>query len=47
VFRGSPTNYLPHRGINREPFGIIGVFVTSQPAEDGLYASDQLRQHFD
>ena len=36
VFRGPPADHMPHRGINREPFGIIGVFVACQPAEDGL-----------
>jgi len=33
---------MPHGGINREPFGIIGVFVTNQAAKDGL---THLRHH--
>ena len=36
AFRGPPANHMPHGGINREPFGVIGVFVACQPAEDGL-----------
>jgi len=36
VFRGPTTDRPPHRGIYQEPFSIIDVFVTRQPAEDGL-----------
>ena len=36
MFRGSPTNHMPHGGIDREPFGVIGVFMACQPAENGL-----------
>jgi len=33
---------MPHGWIDREPFGIIGVFIARQPAEDRLpYQCDQ------
>ncbi len=36
AFPGSPAHDLPHRRINRQSFGIIGILVTGQAAVDRL-----------
>ena len=36
VVDGTPADYLSHSRIDRKPLGIVGIFVSSEPAEHRL-----------